>query len=63
MINLYSEAVVAGRVLYTYTGLSTDTKPTQNITGGSMFIEIDTSTLFIFDESGQTWVAWGASDE
>jgi len=40
-------------------GLSTDTKPTEingkKIGNGSVFIEIDTQTLFFYDLSTQTW--------
>ena len=40
-------------------GLSTDTKPTElndeTITNGSVFIEIDTGSVFVFDENGQEW--------
>lgn len=40
-------------------GLSTDTKPTklgdEDITNGTVFIEIDTGAVFVFDENGQEW--------
>ena len=38
------------------TGLSTDTKPTQNIAQGSTFTEIDTGKVFFFNETGTQWV-------
>ena len=42
-----------------FRGLSTDTKPTElndeTITNGSVFIEIDTGSVFVFDENGQEW--------
>lgn len=41
-------------------GLSTDTKPTEingmKIGNGSVFIEIDTQAVFIFNETTQEWV-------
>lgn len=41
-------------------GLSTDTKPTEingyTIGNGSVFIEIDTQAVFIFNETTQEWV-------
>lgn len=41
-------------------GLSTDTKPLElngkSIPNGSVFIEIDTQAVFIFDETTQEWV-------
>lgn len=41
-------------------GLSTDTKPTEingmTIGNGSVFIEIDTQEVFIFNETTQEWV-------
>ena len=40
-------------------GLSTDTKPTEingyTIGNGSVFIEIDTQEVFIFNEATQEW--------
>ena len=41
-------------------GLSTDTKPTEingyKIGNGSVFIEIDTQEVYIFNETTQEWV-------
>lgn len=37
-----------------YKCLSTDTKPTDNIPGGSFCFETDTTTLYVFD--GAAWV-------
>ena len=37
-----------------YIGLSTDTKP-ENIANGSIFLEIDTKKVFIFDEENLIW--------
>ena len=37
-------------------GLSTDTKPTENIPNGSTFIEINTGKVYIFNEAGAAWV-------
>ena len=41
-------------------GLSTDTKPTEingyKIGNGSVFIEIDTQNVYIFNETTQEWV-------
>ena len=36
-----------------YIGLSSDTKPTSNITVGSTFFETDTSNVYIFN--GTAW--------
>jgi len=38
--------------------LSTDTKPTTGIANGSTCLEMDTSTLYIYDEANETWRAW-----
>lgn len=40
-------------------GLSTDTKPT-DVPNGSIFVEMDTSTIYVFDEASSDWLAWGA---
>lgn len=37
--------------------LSTDTKPT-NVANGSKLLEMDTSTLYVFDRGSETWRAW-----
>lgn len=44
-------------------GLSTDTKPTDYFAGyairnGSVFVEIGTSKLYMFDEEHSEWIAW-----
>lgn len=45
-------------------GLSTDTKPTTGIITGSMFLEVDTSKAYAFDETGDgTWYEMGAPAE
>ena len=38
-----------------YIGLSTDTKPTENIRNGSTFVEMDTKKLYAFDEENGEW--------
>lgn len=40
---------------YEYRGLSTDNKPTDNVPNGSVFIEIDTSNVFLFDAENIDW--------
>lgn len=37
--------------------LSSDAKPT-NVANGSKLLEMDTSTLYIFDDTNSTWRAW-----
>ena len=39
----------------TYTGLSTDSKPT-GCRNGDGFIEIDTGKLYLYNEEGAAWV-------
>ena len=38
-----------------YHGLSTDTKPINNVVNGSVFFEMDTSKAFMFDADSKTW--------
>ena len=50
-----------GQVMYgELRGLSTDTKPTEignkTIGNGSVFIEIDTQAVFIYNETSQEWI-------
>ena len=44
-----------GHILIEAACLSTDTKPTELIANGSMCIEMDTGTLFMFDAAGAEW--------
>ena len=37
-------------------GLSTDTKPTTNIITGSVFVEVDTGKVYLFNETASAWV-------
>ena len=47
-------------------GLSSDPKPFPNfgkrmIANGSSFIEMDTGSLYFFDEDGQNWLEFGVN--
>lgn len=37
-------------------GLSTDEKPTANVPNASIFYEMDSKSLFLFDEENQVWL-------
>lgn len=39
-------------------GLSTDSKPTDGIGNGWLFLEMDTSKKYLFDADGETWREW-----
>ena len=39
-----------------YTCLSTDTKPTVGVANGSILLEMDTGTFYVFDEAGEEWI-------
>lgn len=43
------------REIREYRGLSTDTKPTENECNGSVFFEIDTSKVYMYDEASHQW--------
>jgi hypothetical protein len=36
-------------------GLSTDSKPTEGLATGSVFLEVDTGDAYLYDEEGATW--------
>lgn len=56
MITVYrEEGTVRGEQEKEYRGLSTDTKPTEGIVNGSIFIEIDTGKIYMFDEENEQW--------
>lgn len=37
-------------------GLSSDTKPTENVPNASVFYEMDSKVLFLFDEENSVWL-------
>lgn len=41
-------------------GLSTDSKPTTGIVTGSVFVEVNTGKVFLFNEDSSAWVEQGA---
>lgn len=41
---------------YEFRGLSTDIKPLNGVGNGSIFLEMDTCEVYIFDESTKTWI-------
>jgi hypothetical protein len=41
---------------YEFRGLSTDKKPIKNVGNGSVFFEMDTLKVFIFDEKSKKWI-------
>ncbi len=56
MITIYRESgIVDGKGELEYRGLSTDTKPTENVVNGSVFIEMDTKKIYMFDAEGTEW--------
>lgn len=48
--------------LINYAGLSTDTKPTENLATGSFFLEVDTSKAYFFDEVSGNWIEVGGAN-
>ena len=57
MITIIKNEVVDNNKLATMEmrGLSDDTKPTENVGNGSIFIEIDTGKIFFYDLDSETW--------
>ncbi len=48
--------------VYLFSGLSSDEKPIgQRVGNGSLFIEMDTSKIFIYSEEAQTWTPFSIS--
>ena len=49
--------VVTGTATYyEFAGLSTDSKPVDGVSTGSMFTEVNTGKTFAYDESSSTWI-------
>ena len=47
--------IKAGLKYFEFAGLSTDEKPTEMVATGSVFIEVDTGDVYLYDEEGGTW--------
>jgi len=45
-----------GRKYNEFAGTSLDTKPTDGVGTGSIFVEVDTGKVFFYNEAGNTWV-------
>lgn len=59
MVRILEQRIIDGNKTYIEAaGLSTDTKPGEGIITGSVFIELDTGTLYIYDEENSTWRAF-----
>lgn len=41
---------------YDYRGLSSDEKPTKGVGNGSVFYEMDTQEVYMFDQATSTWI-------
>lgn len=50
-----------GSVTYEYRGLSTDKKPIDHVGNGSIFFEMDTLKVYMFDESNKKWLELAAA--
>ena len=55
------DGVAENKRIMLFVGLSTDTKPTDTfnevvIANGSVFLEMDTSTYYVYDESEPEWL-------
>lgn len=48
----------SGKLLVEGSCLSTEDKPKSTIANGSVLKEMDTATVYLFDETNQTWRAW-----
>ena len=55
---LKAEGKLTGQVPPVYcefAGLYDDTKPTENVMTGSLFLEVDTGDVYAFDEESSQW--------
>ena len=63
---LFTGGSLVNSYIYSFTGLSTDTKPTRTykntqIQNGSSFVEMDTGNVFMYNETSHAWVAFGGN--
>ena len=62
---IFSDGEYTGQtppVFCVFTGKSTDSKTTANVMTGSVFIEANTGTAYMFEEDTTTWYEVGGSD-
>lgn len=55
--------VSLGNMSDVFIGLSSDTKPTDGIYNGSVFLEMDTGSIYMWSEEGQEWLTTFAPSE
>jgi len=61
MVRILEERLLDGRASYIEAvGLSTDEKPAGTLATGSTYIEIDTGTVYMFDEESGDWTEFGS---
>ena len=53
-MRIIEENTALNKVLVTIYGLSTDNKPIE-YADGSVFVEVDTDKIFLFDEKNNAW--------
>ena len=58
-----SSEFVDGRWFVFLSGDSDETKPTDNICDGSIFLESDTAAVSFFNETAGDWIPVGGGDE
>lgn len=63
MIRILSESSSGERKRYfEFAGLHTDTKPTDEVGTGSVFLEVDTTDVYFYDESSESWIKAGGGE-
>lgn len=61
MVRILTEITVTdGKRYIEAFGLSTDSKPTSGVVTGSVFVEVNTGKVYLFDEVGSQWQEVGA---
>jgi hypothetical protein len=45
-----------GKYIRTYFGNSNESKPTSYLADGSVFVEVDTGKVFLYNETASSWV-------
>lgn len=48
--------VTVNNLIDEYDGLKDDTKPTDGVRNGSVFVEMDTGLVYLFDEQNVAWI-------
>ena len=55
---IVEDYITTGVTYFEFSGLSSDTKPTDKVATGSIFVEVDTGKVFFFNSAANAGSEW-----